>query len=604
MKQEHSKYSTWKNVKFMIKFAYGTKKSIIYKVLIIAFVSILINVANLYIAPSIISNLENEVTLSELLTTIAFFTIFLMVLNALKVYFIKRSFFERATLRLELQKKVNYKRDTTSYPNVINKKMIDKLEKVNTSSNGNDGFGEQIWTVLTEILISFSSFIIYSSLLLVNVNKFLILIVGVISIHGYIMSNKINKWSFNHKEEEATIFKQMEYVHSSSLDSTLAKDVSIFGMKNWLKEMNEKSFSLYTNFAIRREKHLFMVDVIDIVFTFFKNGLAYFYFIMLVINNEISISEFLLYFSAITCFNQMLTKTLENLLLLQRQSIDICDTREYLEYPEPFLFEEGKSLTPKTNASYEIKLVNVSFKYSETDTYILKNINLIIHPNEKLAVVGMNGAGKTTLIKIICGFLDPIDGEVLLNGQNIKQYNRRDYYKHFSTVFQDFALIETSILENIIQSTVEVDEDLLQDCLQKANILEKINSLPNGVHTHFGNLIYEDGISLSGGETQRLMLARALYKQAPIIVLDEPTAALDPISESEMYKNYHTMTMNKTSIYISHRLASTRFCDRIILIEENVISEQGTHQELMEQQGSYATLYNIQSKYYQEGSDF
>lgn len=243
---------------------------------------------------------------------------------------------------------------------------------------------------------------------------------------------------------------------------------------------------------------------------------------------------------------------------------------------------------------------NVSFRYPEAKEDTLSKINLTLHPGEKLAVVGLNGAGKTTLIKLICGFLDPTEGRILLDGEDIRNYNRRDYYTLFSAVFQEFSLLAGSIATNVAQSEDDIDMEKVRSCVEKAGLKEKIESLKDGYETLLNREVYEDAILLSGGEIQRLMLARALYKDAPFVMLDEPTAALDPIAESDMYQKYHEMTKDKSSIYISHRLASTRFCNRIILIDQARICEEGTHEELLKRNGKYAHLYEIQSKYYKE----
>ena len=216
-------------------------------------------------------------------------------------------------------------------------------------------------------------------------------------------------------------------------------------------------------------------------------------------------------------------------------------------------------------------------------------------------MVGLNGAGKTTLIKLICGFLDPTEGRVLLDGKDIRDFNRADYYKMFSAVFQNFSLLAGTIAANVAQDDVGIDMERVRECIQKAGLRRKIESLKDGYETNLNREVFEDAILLSGGEMQRLMLARALYKDAPFIVLDEPTAALDPIAESEMYQKYNEMTSGKSSIYISHRLASTRFCDRIIMIADGGIGEEGTHEELLKMGGRYAKLFEIQSKYYKEG---
>ena len=215
--------------------------------------------------------------------------------------------------------------------------------------------------------------------------------------------------------------------------------------------------------------------------------------------------------------------------------------------------------------------------------------------------MGLNGAGKTTLIKLMCGFYDPTEGRVLLNGIDIRTYNRADYYSMFSAVFQNFSLLAATIAVNIAQNDREINMDRVKACADKAGLLNKIEILPDGFNTYLNREVYDNAIMLSGGETQRLMLARALYKDAPFVILDEPTAALDPIAESEMYQKYNEMTKGKSSVYISHRLASTRFCDRIIYIENSVIREEGTHEELIRRGGRYAELFAVQSQYYQEG---
>ena len=246
----------------------------------------------------------------------------------------------------------------------------------------------------------------------------------------------------------------------------------------------------------------------------------------------------------------------------------------------------------------------MSYRYPEADRDTISHLNLTIAPGEKLAVVGLNGAGKTTLIKLLCGFLEPTEGQVLLDGQDIRQYNRRDYYKLFSAVFQKFVILPGTIAENVAQRRTEegIDRDRVAWCIQQAGLTDKIASLPQGLDTKMVRTVYEDAVELSGGETQRLMLARALYKNGPVLVLDEPTAALDPIAEDDIYQKYKGMTAGNTSIFISHRLASTRFCDRILLLDHGSIAEEGTHDQLLAKGGKYAQLFALQSRYYQKGA--
>lgn len=228
-------------------------------------------------------------------------------------------------------------------------------------------------------------------------------------------------------------------------------------------------------------------------------------------------------------------------------------------------------------------------------------MNLILHPGEKLAVVGLNGAGKTTLIKLMCGFFDPTEGRILLDGVDIRVYNRRDYYKMFCAVFQEYGLLAGSVAMNVAQENKNIDMEKVKKCIAQAGLTEKIESLPNQYESLMERTVYEDAVTLSGGETQRLMLARALYKNSPIVMLDEPTAALDPLAEEDIYMKYNQMTSGRSSVYISHRLASTRFCDRIILLQDGGILEEGTHAQLMALGGQYAQLFEVQSRYYRKG---
>ena len=198
----------------------------------------------------------------------------------------------------------------------------------------------------------------------------------------------------------------------------------------------------------------------------------------------------------------------------------------------------------------------------------------------------------------MCGFVDPTEGRVLLNGRDIRAYNRRDYYQLFGAVFQDFSMLAASVAANVAQRVDAIDMERVKRCVALAGLTEKIESLPQGYDTLLGREVYEDAPELSGGELQRLMLSRALYKNAPLILLDEPTAALDPLAESDMYSRYNELTQGRSAVYISHRLASTRFCDRILLIDGGALAEEGTHDQLMAAGRQYARLYEIQSRYY------
>jgi len=226
---------------------------------------------------------------------------------------------------------------------------------------------------------------------------------------------------------------------------------------------------------------------------------------------------------------------------------------------------------------------------------------MTLHPGEKLAVVGLNGAGKTTMIKLLLRLYDPSEGYITLNGIDIKKFNREDYYRLFSPVFQDLEVFAFPIAENVSMKTPEkTHKDKVEEAIREAGLFDKILTLPKGIESELLKVVDEEGIDLSGGEKQKLALARALYKDAPIVVLDEPTSALDAIAEQQLYERFDKMIGNKAAIYISHRLASTRFCDNIAMFKDGRMIEYGGHEELMNKGGEYANMFTVQAQYYHD----
>lgn len=417
------------------------------------------------------------------------------------------------------------------------------------------------------------------------------------------MTRYLNQWGYRHREEESEYLRKLKYIIEKTRSIYFAKDIRIFHMQEWLANIYESVRKCFEAFHAKAQKVYLIADLLNVLLAFLRNGLAYLYLIKMVIEGSLSASEFLLYFTAIGGFTAWVNGILTSFTTLDKQSQDISVVREFLDKEEIFCFEDGEPLPENVGQNFTLTLENVSFTYPGAEKETLKQINLTIHSGEKLAVVGLNGAGKTTLVKLLCGFYDPTEGRVLLNGEDIRQYNRREYYRQFSAVFQKFFLLAGTIAENVAQTDVGIDMERVKDCISKAGLSAKIEALPEGYETKLEKKVFEDAVEFSGGELQRLMLARALYKDAPFIVLDEPTAALDPIAESDIYQKYNEMTKEATSVYISHRLASTRFCDRIILIESGVIAEEGTHEELLAKSGRYAELFEVQSRYYREGED-
>lgn len=597
------KYNMAQNSWFMIKLAWtsGEKKVIVLSLLSALF-AVALNLINLYVSPTILSVVERQASVTELIVTIVVFVAALMLVSAASSYVNTNTLYGRISVRCEIINLLNRKMATTSYQNISDERFKTLKIKVQETIGSNRAATEAVWTTLTDLTTNIVGFAFYV-VLMSSIQPLLLLAILATTVVSYFVSNRLSEWGYKHREEESEYSTQIYYLGRQSSDLTVAKDIRIFGLRSWLDDLYAKSMAAYTAFKRKEQGVYIWASVTDLVLTFLRNAIAYAYLIGLVIGNGLSVSEFLLFFSAVGGFTAWVSGILSGFNTLHKQSLDISSVRECLEFPEPFKFEDGKPIKAKENKLYEIRLENVSYRYPGADKDTLTNVNLTLHPGEKLAVVGLNGAGKTTLIKLICGFLDPTEGRILLDGKDIRDYNRRDYYKMFSAVFQEFSLLAGTIATNVAQDSEGFDMERVKDCVEKAGLRKKIESLKDGYDTYLNREVFEDAMLLSGGETQRLMLARALYKNAPFIVLDEPTAALDPIAESEMYQKYNEMTSGKSSIYISHRLASTRFCDRIIMIADGRIGEEGTHEELLKAGGKYAELYEVQSKYYKEGEE-
>lgn len=598
--KKKAKYSMARCIKYMLSLAWKHMKSVIGVSVLLAVVSVALNLVQLYVAPEILERVEQQASMGELLGTIAAFSAAIFLLMTVRSYINKNTMISRCHIRVQIIKSIARKSCKTSYPNHQDPKVRELRQGADAATGGNSEATEHVWATLTDILTNVLGFIIYL-MLLSELNLILAAIVVATTVLGFFVRRYIRGWGWRHREEWNSYRNKIHYVASEAEDLAFAKDIRIFGLKSWMEELYDGAVRLLDDFAARREKVYLWADVLDLVLSFLRNGIAYFYLISYTLRNGLPASDFLLFFAAISGFTSWVTGILSQMTQLHNECQEISTVLEYIEYPEMFRFEGGRPI-PKSD-SYELTLENVTFRYPETEKNLFENLNLTIRPGEKLAIVGLNGAGKTTLVKLLCGFYDPTEGRVLLNGIDIREFNRQEYYGLLSAVYQDFSLMDTTIAENIAVQTETIDESRVRDCLDKAGLMEFVDSLPQGLESHVGRDVYLDGILFSGGQTQRLVLARALYKDGPILVLDEPTAALDPIAENDIYMKYNEMTTGKTSLFISHRLASTRFCDRIIFLADGKIAEEGTHSELLALNGEYAKLYEVQSRYYQEGGD-
>lgn len=369
-------------------------------------------------------------------------------------------------------------------------------------------------------------------------------------------------------------------------------------------------------------------QLIGTILELVEEALTYGWLIYLVATNKITIGEFTLYIgsisSAITSLS-LLSEKIAGFLYCNNQvnryrdlmadNLDNPNSCDEIKHTLAYDVKRAEETMHKAEtfcdwditAKYVFKFENVSYKYSGAANFTLKNINITLNPGEKLAIVGLNGAGKSTFVKLLCRLYEPTEGRILLNGKDIQSFDLDEYRKLIAPVFQDEESYAYSLAQNVSMKTKDkTDYKKAEDKIREADLGDKLDQLPAGINTILYKYLSDDGIDLSGGQKAKLMLARALYKNAPVIILDEPTAALDAIAEEKSYKNFNNMAAGRTTIYISHRLSSTRFCDKVAMFDQGNIVEYGTHDELLKKNGKYAEIFNVQAQYYKEekeGSD-
>lgn len=604
MKEKKKKptYNMWQNTAYFVKAAWDNCPSVLWICLLLAVATAGATVVEMLFVPVVLGQVEGHVPLPQLLATIGVFTLALLLLWGGKSYLNTNALFGRIQVRMYISGEISRKSTSTSFPNLLDTTFLKWKEQALRTCNSNQDASEAIWTTWTDILTNVLGFAVYL-LLLTGLSGWMVALVILTTAVGFMVSEHLEGWGSRHREERAACMNTIGYARRVSTKREYAQDFRIFGLRPWLEEVWSSAMGAYRAFLTRRERVYFLVYVVDALLTLLRNGGAYAYLIWLTLTQGLSASQFLLYFSAISGFTQWVKGIMEQFSTLHRQSLELSTLREFLEWPEPFAFEEGKPL-PQDLKECEIVLDHVSYRYPGAEKDTISNLTFTLHPGEKVAIVGLNGAGKTTLVKLLCGFLDPTQGCVRLNGVDIRAYNRREYYHLFSAVFQEFSVLDTNVAVNVAQRVEDIDRERVAKCLEQAGLTQAVEALPRGMDTPVTRNVFEDGVELSGGQMQRLMLARALYRDAPVVVLDEPTAALDPLAEHDIYMKYNSMTQGKSSLFISHRLASTRFCDRILYLEHGRIAEEGTHQSLLDLGGGYAKLFEVQSRYYQEGGEF
>ena len=428
----------------------------------------------------------------------------------------------------------------------------------------------------------------------------------VILLIGAVVNRRMSNWQwrkhYQERDERNAAERRRNYiVFHIAKNLGYQKEIRLFNMAEPLHRRFSAQIDASLNLQKKHERRGVLVSLVDFLIVLPRDGTAYTFLIYKALLGEVDAAGFVLYFSAISSLAGLLGGIAWKFQQVKEGSAQISDLRELLEYEGRLNHGEG---IPVPRKPFSIEFKNVTFKYPKGEKNVLENVSFKVEAGEKIALVGLNGAGKTTLVMIMCGLILPDEGEVLLDGHTLFEYNRDEMYSLFGIIPQRYNLLPVSLEKNIACTVNEdeIDCGRLERAVELSGFKEKADSLPMGLKTPLDRVINDDAVELSGGEKQKLLLARLIYKSPLCMILDEPTAALDPIAEDKMYRRYNEISKNSTSVFISHRLASTRFCDRIFLLDGADFAEVGTHDELMAKGGKYRELFDVQSRYYQEGA--
>ncbi len=600
--REKPKYSKPGSIIWAIKNLWRIDKSFVFSIFASVPIAIAVPLVTSYFSKHLIDSIGAGKPFAELAMIVAFFVAARFVLDVLANFIRSRCSSMRYYPTTLYQNDMGYEQGyRTDYENT-EKQDYKKISGYawRDASSGNSAV-EFIWVDISSSLTNLLGIFTYASLLAV-INPAVFAVVAAVSVLSYfttLWQGKYYEKNKHHWEKES---RKAGYLKGLSENLQVAKDIKLYGLEEWLNRMMSDYRAYILMWERRCQLRGIWASTLAGLMTLIQDGVAYAVLIGMLLAGELSVGDFVFYFGIVGSVAGFLQGIVGDAAKLNKRADKIAYYREFFDYPNKFNHGEGCALP---EGAPDIELRGIWYKYDGAEDYTLKGVDLTIRSGESLALVGINGAGKTTLVKLICGLYRPTKGEILVGGKRIEEYNIEEYYSIISAVFQEISPVAFTMFEYVASCDLgrpTAREDAIA-AMKQAGIYEKLEGLERGIDTHLMKGIYDDGVDLSGGEMQKLVLARAIYKNGSTLVLDEPTAALDPIAENRLYLQYRELTRGKTSVYISHRFASTRFCDRIVLLEDGVIKESGTHEELMAQNGRYAYMFGVQAKYYKEGEN-
>lgn len=478
------------------------------------------------------------------------------------------------------------------------KVVLDQLEKAKMGINGYSG---GVYGISEQYILLFGNIIKAAGFVTIIAFKapWLILVLLIILVFNGLITYKCNKIELESFDELSKTNRLFSYYGWNIVDLKFGKDIRLYNAKNAILNKWVQNTKTTNRAWIWQENRKFRYRKYEVIPKFVMNFITYLYVGILTIKGIISIGEFTQMIEATNLLDMSLGGIVTNVQEIFKRCNYAYEYVLFMEYP--VVLEKNNDLI--SQGLHQIEFRNVSFKYPGTDKNILNNINISINPGEKLSIVGENGAGKTTFIKLLCRLYEPNSGEILLDGKNIKEYNYQEYMKQIAPVFQDFKLFGFTISENVYPKDIKTissqESEKINQTVLSVGLMNATKKYNKGIDTTVFKIFDDNGVEPSGGEQQKIAIARALFKNSTIVVLDEPTAALDPIAEYDIYRQFCKLIGDKTAFYISHRLSSCRFCDKIAVFSRGEIIEYGSHDELVKNEnGVYHKMYEAQAQYY------